>query len=183
MCSQQFLAHARFIFSENAAYKDSYRRQCRRNRLLRSLPTLTSVRILTDSVLSRENKRASAPCCRCSTGMRWQRGGRGDARRRLERTRSSSARGRGAGWRSGWCWPRGRGWRLASRAGRSRRLRCPGPVLPAGESPALTSAHPPPTHPGGRCAPMALSRRFRIVGSSTAAEAGGARGGGGHTSR
>ena len=40
-----------FIFSvENAACnKDSYRRQCRRNRLLRSLPTLTSVIILTDS--------------------------------------------------------------------------------------------------------------------------------------
>ena len=41
-----------FIFSaENSVCKHSYRRQCRRNRLLRSLPTLTSVRILTDSVL------------------------------------------------------------------------------------------------------------------------------------
>ena len=30
-------------------------------RLLKSLPTLTSVRILTNSVLPRENKRASAP--------------------------------------------------------------------------------------------------------------------------
>ena len=42
-----------FIFSvENAVCKDSYRRPCRRNRLLRSLPPLTSVRILTDSVLT-----------------------------------------------------------------------------------------------------------------------------------
>ena len=44
-----------FIFSvENDVRKDSYRRHWRRNRLLRSLPTLTSVRILTDSVLQRE---------------------------------------------------------------------------------------------------------------------------------
>ena len=43
-----------FTFSvENAACKDSYRRQCRRSRFLRSLPTLTSVRILTDSALQR----------------------------------------------------------------------------------------------------------------------------------
>ena len=48
-----------FIFSvENAVCKDSYRCKCRRNRLLRSLPTLTSVRILTDSVLSIEEKNA-----------------------------------------------------------------------------------------------------------------------------
>ena len=41
-----------FIFSvENAVCEDSYRCQCRRNRLLRSLPTLTSFIILTDSVL------------------------------------------------------------------------------------------------------------------------------------
>ena len=58
-----------FIFSvENAVCEDSRRRQCRRNRLLSSLPTLTSVRILTDSVLQRENKRAWAPGCswRCN---------------------------------------------------------------------------------------------------------------------
>ena len=41
-----------FIFSvEVAVCEDSHRRQCRRNRLLGSLPTLTSVRILTDSNL------------------------------------------------------------------------------------------------------------------------------------
>ena len=55
-----------FIFSaEKAVCKDSYGRQCRRNRLLRPLPTLAPVRILTDSVLQRENKRAWAPGC-CS---------------------------------------------------------------------------------------------------------------------
>ena len=55
------------IFSgENAVCKDSYKRQCRRNRLLRSLPTLASARILTDSVFYRENKRAWAPGCRRS---------------------------------------------------------------------------------------------------------------------
>ena len=51
-----------FIFSiENAVCEDSYTCKCRRNRLLRSLPTLTSVRILTDSVLQRENKQTWAP--------------------------------------------------------------------------------------------------------------------------
>ena len=50
------------IFSmENAVCKDSYRCKCRRNRLLRSVPT--SLRILTDSVLQRENKRTWAPGC------------------------------------------------------------------------------------------------------------------------
>ena len=45
-------AHACFIFSvDNAVCKESCRRQCRRNRLLRSLPALPSVRIRTDSVL------------------------------------------------------------------------------------------------------------------------------------
>ena len=56
-----------FIFSvENAACKDSYRCKCRRNRILRSLPTLASVRILTDSVLYRENERTWAPGCSCT---------------------------------------------------------------------------------------------------------------------
>ena len=50
--TQELLAHARFFFSvENAVCKDSYRRQCRRNGLLKSLPTMTSARILTVSVL------------------------------------------------------------------------------------------------------------------------------------
>ena len=51
-----------YIFSvENAVWKDSCRRQCRHNRRLGSLPALSSVRILTGSVLWRENKRAWAP--------------------------------------------------------------------------------------------------------------------------
>ena len=51
-----------FIFSvENAVCKEFCRRQGRRNRRLRSLSTLTSVRVLTDSILYRENKRAWAP--------------------------------------------------------------------------------------------------------------------------
>ena len=37
--------------------------QCQRNMILRSLPTLASVRILTDSVFQRENKRTWAPGC------------------------------------------------------------------------------------------------------------------------
>ena len=37
--------------------------QCRRNRLLKSLPTLTSVRILIQRSLARENKHARAPGC------------------------------------------------------------------------------------------------------------------------
>ena len=49
------------IFSpENAVCTDSYRRQCREWPENRIAPTLTSVRILTDSVLHRENKRAWA---------------------------------------------------------------------------------------------------------------------------
>ena len=56
-----------FIFSvENAACKDSYRCKCRRNSLLRPLPTLTSVRILTDIVLQREINACGLPVSECS---------------------------------------------------------------------------------------------------------------------
>ena len=50
-----------FIFSlENAVCKDSYRRQCREWPEKPIAPALTSVIILTDGVLYRENKRAWA---------------------------------------------------------------------------------------------------------------------------
>ena len=57
-----------FVLSlENAVCEDSCRCKCRRNRLLRSLPPLPSVRILTDSAPQRETKRPRAPgfwpCC------------------------------------------------------------------------------------------------------------------------
>ena len=80
---QQLLSHAR-LFSlwrmlsvENAVCKDSYRRQCRCNRLLGSLPALTSVRILTDSVLSREDKCAWALGYSSTQQHRWSVAGRG----------------------------------------------------------------------------------------------------------